>query len=80
MEPTGDLRVSDRGQMSLPAAARRRWRLDEGGRVAYLDLGDALVIVPQGVDELRNELLKAITADVWSAAATGFGDDELATE
>jgi bifunctional DNA-binding transcriptional regulator/antitoxin component of YhaV-PrlF toxin-antitoxin module len=80
MQPTGDLRVSERGQMSLPAAARHRWSLDDGGRVGYLDLGDALVIVPQGVDQLRHELLGAITDDVWAAAATGFGDRELAAE
>jgi hypothetical protein len=34
---TGDLRISSRGQMSLPAAARHRWQLAEGGEVGYLD-------------------------------------------
>ena len=29
--------------MSLPASARHRWGLDEGGDVAYLDLGIAVV-------------------------------------
>lgn len=77
MENAGDLRVSDRGQMSLPAAARHRWQLDDGGRVGYLDLGDAIVIVPGGVDELRAELLGSID---WNAVDKGFGDPELATQ
>lgn len=77
MEATGDLRVSDRGQMSLPAAARHRWQLDDGGRVGYLDLGDAIVIVPGGLDELRAEVLSSID---WDAVDDGFGDPDLATQ
>ena len=77
MEATGDLRVSDRGQMSLPAAARHRWQLDAGGRVGYLDLGDAIVIVPGGLDELRAEVLSSID---WDAVDDGFGDPDLATQ
>jgi AbrB family looped-hinge helix DNA binding protein len=42
----GTYRVSDRGQMALPADARRRWNLTEGGTVEITDLGDAIVIVP----------------------------------
>ncbi len=80
MESTGDLRVSSRGQMSLPASARRRWRLSGGGEVGYLDLGDAVVIVPGGVSSLRRGLLDAVTAEDWRAAAAGFGDPDLATE
>ena len=80
MEPTGNLKVSERGQMSLPAPARHRWNLESGGRVGYLDLGDAIIIVPEGVDALRSELLSSITDDVWSASAAGFGDDDLATQ
>jgi AbrB family looped-hinge helix DNA binding protein len=41
-------RVSERGQMALPAEARRRWNLTEGGEVEIADLGAALVIVPAG--------------------------------
>ena len=43
--------------MSLPASARHRWGLDEGGDVGYLDLGDAVVLIPGGVDKLRASLL-----------------------
>jgi bifunctional DNA-binding transcriptional regulator/antitoxin component of YhaV-PrlF toxin-antitoxin module len=80
MTLSGDLKVSSRGQMSLPAAARHRWLLDEGGEVGYLDLGDAVVLVPGGVERMRDQLLAAVTDADRRAAATGFGDDDLADE
>lgn len=80
MTATGDLRVSSHGQMSLPSSARHRWGLDDGGDVGYLDLGDAIVIVPGGTAELRRELLDAVSAQDWDQARQGFGDDELANE
>lgn len=80
VKSSGELRVSSRGQMSLPAAARRRWRLGRGGEVGYVDLGDAVVIVPGGSDRLRRELLEAVTEDDWRAASRGFGDPDLADE
>lgn len=40
--------VSSSGQMSVPAAVRHRWGLDQGGRVTVIDLGDAVVILPAG--------------------------------
>ena len=80
MASTGDLRVSSRGQMSLPAAARRRWGLEDGGDVAYLDLGDAVILVAGRVESLRRELLESVTAEDWELARTGFGDSDLATE
>lgn len=80
MTKSGDLKVSTRGQMSLPAAARRRWGLDDGGEVAYLDLGDAVLLVPGGVERAREHLLRAVTEDDWARARAGFGDPELANE
>ena len=80
MTSNGDLRVSSRGQMSLPSSARHRWGLDEGGEVGYLDLGDAIVIVPGGMNAIRKRLLDAVTDDDWDHARSGFGDDELANE
>ena len=53
-------RVSERGQMALPAEARRRWNLTEGGDVEIADLGAALVIVPAGRGGLRALLQAAI--------------------
>jgi bifunctional DNA-binding transcriptional regulator/antitoxin component of YhaV-PrlF toxin-antitoxin module len=80
MEPTGNLKVSERGQMSLPAATRHRWDLHDGGRVGYLDLGDAIIIVPGGVDELRTNLLASIDDETWNDAAAGFGDHDLTSQ
>jgi len=53
-------RVSERGQMALPAEARRRWNLADGGTVEVVDLGDAIVIVPSGRGGLRSMLLDAV--------------------
>ena len=66
--------------MSLPAAARRRWGLQDGGDIAYVDLGDAVVIVAGRVESLRREVLDSVTDDDWEMARGGFGDPELATE
>jgi len=48
--------------------------------VGYLDLGDAVIIVPGGVKQLRRQLLSAVTANDWLRASEGFGDPELADE
>lgn len=58
--PIAQFKVSDRGQMALPAEARRRWNLDHGGTVEIADLGDALLIVPAGRGGLRSLLGAAI--------------------
>jgi hypothetical protein len=66
--------------MSLPASARHRWGLDEGGEVGYLDIGDALILVPGGITKLRRELLEGISKKDWENARSGFGDRDLANE
>ena len=66
--------------MSLPAATRHRWGLDDGGEVGYLDIGDAVLLVPGGVDRIRTQLLAAVSDADWEAARAGFGDPELANE
>jgi hypothetical protein len=40
--------VSASGQMSVPAAVRHRWHLDQGGPVDVIDLGFGLLTVPAG--------------------------------
>jgi hypothetical protein len=40
--------VSSSGQMSLPASARHRWHLDDGGPVEVIDLGFGVLTVPKG--------------------------------
>jgi AbrB family looped-hinge helix DNA binding protein len=53
-------KVSGRGQMALPAEARRRWNLDKGGTVEIADLGDSLLIVPASQGGIRALLRAAI--------------------
>jgi len=48
--------------------------------VAFLDLGDVVLLVPGGVDQLRRSVLAAVDDRVWSEARAGFGDVDLATE
>lgn len=55
-----DYRVSERGHMALPAEARRRWGIADGGTVEVADLGEALVIVPTGRGGFRSILGTAI--------------------
>ncbi|WP_420623202.1 hypothetical protein [Candidatus Poriferisodalis sp.] len=66
--------------MSLPAAARHRWGLDEGGRVGFLDIGGAVLLVPGGVESMRGEILGLVGESEWEAARAGFGDPDLASE
>jgi len=80
MQRSGELRVSQRGQMSLPAPARHRWGLESGGEVGYVDLGDAIVLLPGGVTALRRQLFDAVSEDDWRQARAGFDDPDLATE
>ena len=56
-----EFRVSSRGQMALPAEARRRWDLHLGGTVEVADLGAALLIVPAGRGGLRALVSDAIS-------------------
>lgn len=70
-------RVSDRGQMALPAETRRRWKLDAGGAVEIADLGTALLIVPAGHGGLRHLLRSAIDeAGGYAALAAAVTADE----
>jgi hypothetical protein len=69
--------VSASGQMSLPAAARHRWHLDEGGPVEVMDLGFGVLTVPVGEGKkLFRDLLSR--EDQTDFVAT-IDDAELAT-
>lgn len=74
-------RVSERGQMALPADARHRWHLIDGGSVEVADLGEALVIVPAGRGGLRTMLRDAVEdAGGYARLAAGVagGEPDLA--
>lgn len=68
-------KVSASGQMSLPAAVRRRWRLDRGGKVDVLDLGFGVLTVPAG--EAGRLLDDVLRADEHYAAVAAEQDPDL---
>ena len=69
--------VSSSGQMSLPAAARRR-NLDGGGPVDVVDLGFGVLTLPQG--EGRRLLSDLVSRDDHTAFVKVLADDaDLAT-
>ena len=69
--------VSSSGQMSLPAAARHRWDLDDGGPVDVIDLGFAVLTLPRG--EGRRLLNDLVSSDDHAAFVRSLDDPELAT-
>lgn len=75
MATAESFKVSSSGQMSLPAAVRRRWRLERGGRVEVLDLGFGVLTVPVGY---RGRLLDEILpADAHYEAVAAEDDPDL---
>ncbi|HTX00102.1 MAG TPA: AbrB/MazE/SpoVT family DNA-binding domain-containing protein [Acidimicrobiales bacterium] len=65
--------VSSSGQMSLPAAARHRWHLDQGGPVDVLDLGFGVLTMPRG--EGRRLLGDLLSRDEHAERVRALADD-----
>lgn len=63
--------------MSVPADVRRRWGLTEGGRIAVIDLGEAVVLLPPG--SRQRLLADALSADDHLAYVESIADPDLAT-
>jgi len=77
MATSTEFLVSTSGQMSVPAAVRHRWGLDEGGRVTVIDLGDAVVLLPPGGKERL--LASVLSAEEHAEFVRHLGDPDLAT-
>ena len=70
-------KVSTSGQLSLPAAVRRRWHLSEGGQVDVIDLGFGVLTVPAGH---ANRLLDSVLpAEVHYQSVADETDPDLQT-
>jgi bifunctional DNA-binding transcriptional regulator/antitoxin component of YhaV-PrlF toxin-antitoxin module len=55
-------RVSAVGQITVPASARRRWNLMNGGRVNVADAGVAVIMFPENLTlGLSQELINIMT-------------------
>lgn len=77
MAAVESFKVSTSGQMSLPAAVRHRWNLEDGGRVDVLDLGFGVLTLPQGgAARLLDHLLPA---DAHYEAVAAEQDPDLAS-
>lgn len=77
MAEFSDYLVSASGQMSVPAAFRRRWGLEYGGPVRVLDLGDVLVVMTPEAAERHIDA--SLSADDHAAFVAGIDDPDLAT-
>ena len=79
MTATSNARVSHRGQTSVPAELRRRWGIEDGGEVGFIDLGGAALIVPGGATAARAEL-RRILRDRYVAGLAEIGDPDLSDQ
>jgi AbrB family looped-hinge helix DNA binding protein len=60
MAKTERFKVSSSGQLSLPAAVRRRWNMTAGGQVDVIDLGFGVLTIPAGsAGRLLDQVLPA---------------------
>ena len=74
--PASTARVSHRGQTTLPANLRRKWGIEEGGEVGVLDLGNAALIIPGGVESAKLELFRVLKT-TYSDGLDQLDDPEL---
>lgn len=79
MDATTNARVSHRGQTSLPAELRRRWGIEQGGEVGFIDLGDAALVVPGGAATARQEL-RRVLRDRYDVGLASIDDPDLADQ
>jgi bifunctional DNA-binding transcriptional regulator/antitoxin component of YhaV-PrlF toxin-antitoxin module len=71
-------KVSHRGQTSLPAELRHRWGIQDGGEVAFIDLGDAALVLPGGEAAARAEILRVYRLGVYEDGIAALTDPDLA--
>lgn len=76
---TVNAKVSSRGQTSLPADLRRRWHLEHGGELAFIDLGDAAMVVPGGLAGPRAEL-RRVLRERYGTGLASIEDADLADQ
>ena len=77
--PVVNAKVSNRGQTSLPAELRHRWGIEAGGEVAFIDLGDAALVLPGGMEPAKREL-RRVLAEQYEAGLAAIDDPDLADQ
>jgi bifunctional DNA-binding transcriptional regulator/antitoxin component of YhaV-PrlF toxin-antitoxin module len=79
--PVTTAKVSHRGQTSLPAGLRHRWGIEDGGEVAFVDLGDAALVLPGGEKAARAELRRRLLDEgAYEDGVAVLSDPELADQ
>ena len=63
--------------MSLPASARHRWGVEDGGQVGVIDLDGALLLVPGGIEAARRALRDAVSGGRYERAVAAIDDRDL---
>ncbi len=71
-------KVSQRGQTSLPAELRRRWGIADGGDVAFIDLGDAALVLPGGIEAAKAEVRRTLAGGAYAEGLAAIDDPDLA--
>jgi len=56
--PIGTIRVGEKGEITVPAAYRKKLKLSKGSEIVLVQLGDALIMVP--ADVALNQLCQRI--------------------
>ena len=79
MTATTNAKVSHRGQTSLPAELRRRWGIERGGQIGFIDLGNAALVVPGGTVAARQELRRML-GDRYDVGLAAVDDPDLADQ
>ena len=64
--------------MSLPAGARHRWGVEDGGTVGVIDLEGALLLVPGGIEAARRALHDAVSGGRYERAVAAIYYPDLA--
>jgi bifunctional DNA-binding transcriptional regulator/antitoxin component of YhaV-PrlF toxin-antitoxin module len=72
-------KVSHRGQTSIPSELRRRWGIEDGGEIAFVDLGDSALVLPGGIAAAKAELKRVLDSRYDAGLAT-INNPELADQ
>ena len=79
MPGTSTAKVSHRGQTNLPSELRHRWGIEQGGEVGIIDLGDAALVIPGGIQTASREL-RRVLRDRYEAGLASIEDPDLADQ
>lgn len=71
------LKVSSKGQISIPAKTRKQMNIRYGDRLAYVVFGDTLVIKPVKMPS-EEEFEQSLDAARNWAASVGLTEDDIA--